>query len=441
MRIPDARLDNSYTNGAQLPLVHASGNESRVRNGARTGGFGTDSQHAAEPTRTEHASEQNPIYVTQPFLPPLEEFIPYLQKIWSSKTLTNCGPMHHQLEQALCKYLGVEFIALFNNGTTALLTALQALRVSGEVITTPYSFVATTHALHWNGINPVFVDIDPHTLNLDPSKIEAAITPQTTAIMPVHCYGTPCNVAAIQQIADNYNLRVIYDAAHAFGVEDSEGSILRHGDLSAISFHATKVFNTFEGGALVCPDARTKQRVDRLKNFGIVDEVTVAAAGINGKMSEINAAMGLLQLQYADQVRALRCMVDAAYREQLESIPGIRCLDHYDQGRSNYAYFPILVQEDYPLSRDALYIKLKDQGIFTRRYFYPLISEFPMYRGLPSAQPGCLPQAERAASQVLCLPMFPDLTLEAIEKITGLIARWGRGLARTSAVRMENLAL
>ncbi len=261
--------------------------------------------------------KNNNIFVTKPTLPPLEEFVPYLQQIWDNKVLTNGGPFHEQLEQELCEYLGVEHICLFTNGTIALVTALQALRITGEVITTPYSFVATSHSLLWNGIKPVFADIDPNTLNLDPARIEAAITPQTTAIMPVHCYGHPCDVDAIQKIADNYNLKVIYDAAHAFGVQCHCGSVLNHGDLSVLSFHATKVFNTFEGGAIVCPDAKTKVRIDQLKNFGHVGEVTVVAPGINGKMSEFNAALGLLQLKYIDQALARRKEIDAAYRERL----------------------------------------------------------------------------------------------------------------------------
>jgi dTDP-4-amino-4,6-dideoxygalactose transaminase len=364
----------------------------------------------------------NPIYVTQPYLPPLEEFIPYLQKIWDNKILTNGGPMHQQLEQQLCDYLGVEHIALFNNGTIALLTALQALRVTGEVITTPYSFVATAHSLLWNGIKPVFVDIDPHTLNLDPAKIEAAITPQTTAIMPVHCYGNPCDVEAIQKIADNYNLRVIYDAAHAFGVKDAGGSILRHGDLSVLSFHATKVFNTFEGGAIICPDAKTKKRIDQLKNFGFVDEVTVVAPGINGKMSEINAAFGLLQLQHIDHAMARRREIDAFYREQLKGVKGIRLVEDAGQVVANYSYFPILVEADYPLSRDELYQKLKEQNVFARRYFYPLISEFPMYRSMNSALRNNLPVANAMAEKVICLPIYPDLTDVAIFKIINVLS-------------------
>ncbi|MCX7088111.1 MAG: dTDP-4-amino-4,6-dideoxy-D-glucose aminotransferase VioA [Methylococcales bacterium] len=363
------------------------------------------------------------IYVTQPTLPPLEEFIPYLQEIWDNKILTNGGPFHQQLEQALCDYLGVKHLALFTNGTLALVTALQALRITGEVITTPYSFVATAHSLLWNGIKPVFVDIDPNTLNLDPDKIESAITPQTTAIMPVHCYGHPCDVARIQSIADNYGLKVIYDAAHAFGVQNQTGSILNHGDLAILSFHATKVFNTFEGGAIVCPDAKTKQRIDHLKNFGFVDEVTVVAPGINGKMSELNAAFGLLQLKGVDAAIVKRKAIDARYRQGLAGVNGIHCLADAGEQVANYSYFPILVQPDYPLSRDALYQKLKDNGIYARRYFYPLISDFPMYRGLPSAAQANLPVASKASNQVICLPIYPTLDVSDQEKIISLVAR------------------
>ena len=363
----------------------------------------------------------SPIFVTQPYLPSLSEFVPYLEKIWDSHVLTNGGPMHQQLERALGEYLGVEHIALFNNGTVALLTALQALRISGEVITTPYSFVATAHSLLWNGLKPVFVDIDPVTLNMDPAKIEAAITPQTTAIMPVHCYGTPCDVDAIQKIADIYNLKVIYDAAHAFGVCRDDGSILRHGDLSVLSFHATKVFNTFEGGAIVCPDVKTKQRIDQLKNFGFVDEVTVVAPGINGKMSEINAAFGLLQLQHMNKVMARRREIDARYRQGLKSIKGLQVVDECSATTANYSYFPVLINGDYPISRDALYQCLKDHGVFARRYFYPLISEFPMYRGLPSAKPSNLPVATDIANRVLCLPIYPALSDLDVTRIVALL--------------------
>lgn len=362
------------------------------------------------------------IYVTSPTLPPLEEFIPYLQQIWDNKILTNGGPFHQQLEKELCEYLGVEYISLFTNGTIALVTALQALRVTGEVITTPYSFVATSHSLLWNGIKPVFVDIDPNTLNLDPAKIEAAITPQTTAIMPVHCYGHPCDVDAIQKIADNYNLKVIYDAAHAFGVQCHCGSVLNHGDLSVLSFHATKVFNTFEGGAIISPDAKSKLRIDQLKNFGHVGELTVVAPGINGKMSEFNAALGLLQLKYLDQAIAKRKAIDLVYRELLRDVKGIHCLNDAGEKVANYAYFPILVQNDYPISRDELNQKLKDNGIHPRRYFYPLISDFPMYRGLPSAHRENLPIATASAQQVLCLPIYPDLDMSVVEEITSFIS-------------------
>lgn len=362
-----------------------------------------------------------PIYVTQPSLPPLEEFLPYLQQIWDSKILTNAGPFHQELEHALCDYLGVNHISLFANGTVALITALQALRITGEVITTPYSFVATSHSLLWNGLKPVFVDIDPLTLNLDPDKIEAAITPHTTAIMPVHVYGHSCDVRAIQKIADSYNLKVIYDGAHAFGVQDEGGSILRHGDLSALSFHATKVFNTFEGGAIVCPDAKAKLRIDQLKNFGFVDEVTVVSPGINGKMSEFNAAFGLLQLKGIDQALQGRKAIDARYRNGLAGAKGIRCLEDAGESVSNYAYFPILVQPEYPLSRDALYQKMKDNGVYARRYFYPLISDFPMYRCLPSAARSNLPVATKVANEILCLPIYPDLSMDQVDLVVDLI--------------------
>lgn len=361
-----------------------------------------------------------PIYVTEPYLPPLEEFIPYLEKIWESKRLTNNGPMHQQLEEALCEYLGVPEIALFNNGTIALITALQALRITGEVITTPFSFVATAHALTWNGITPVFVDIDPNTFNLDPRKIEAAITSRTTAIMPVHCYGNPCDVNAIQSIADKYNLKVIYDAAHAFGVQDKGGSILRHGDVSAVSFHATKVFNTFEGGAIICPDKKTKQHINNLKNFGIVDEVTVVAAGVNGKMSEVNAAFGLLQLKHIDKAIESRKTIDSHYRNALSEIPGISLLNPLDLEKHNFSYFPILVENEYPLSRNELYFLLKENNIHGRRYFYPLISEASTYR--QQSYINSSPEiALQVADKVLCLPIYPHLSIHEIDKVIQLI--------------------
>lgn len=366
-------------------------------------------------------SLMKPVYVTEPSLPPLDDFIPYLRKMWDSKVLTNAGPFHAELEQALCEYLGVKHISLFTNATIALITSLQALRITGEVITTPYSFVATAHSLLWSGVKPVFVDVDPVTLNLNPANIEAAITPQTTAIMPVHCYGRPCDVKEIQRIADIYGLKVIYDAAHAFGVKDQAGSILNFGDLSVLSFHATKVFNTFEGGAIISPDAKTKQRIDHLKNFGFVDEVTVIAPGINGKMSEFNAALGLAQLQVVDGAIQKRGEIDGRYREGLAGVRGIECQSLDPDYSSNFGYFPVMVSPEYPLRRDALYQKLRDHGIYARRYFYPLISDFPMYRGLPSAAPASLPVARQAAEHVLCLPISPGLLAADQERIIDLV--------------------
>lgn len=363
---------------------------------------------------------RTPLYVTQPALPPLEEFIPYLERIWAGRQLTNGGPFHREFEEALARHLGVQQLALFANGTLGLVTALQALRITGEVITTPYSFVATGHALLWNGIKPVFVDILAEDFCIDPALIEAAITPQTTAIMGVHAYGFPCAVAAIQDIADRYGLKVVYDAAHAFGVDDAGGSILRHGDLSVLSFHATKVFNTFEGGAIVCPDARTKQRIDYLKNFGFDSETSVVATGINGKMNEFQAALGMLQLKYVDESIAARATIDANYREMLAEVPGIVC-PQPPPIRWNHAYFPILVEPAFPLSRDELYERLKSEGIFSRRYFYPLISDFPMYRGLESAAPSRLPVARRMADRVLCLPIYPALAPEEQQHIVDAI--------------------
>ncbi len=361
------------------------------------------------------------IPVTQPFLPNLNEFIPYLEEIWNNRWLTNNGPFHQKLEAKLCEYLGVEHVSLFNNATIALITALQAMRIHGEVITTPYSFVATSHSIMWNGLEPVFVDIDPATFNIDPAKIEAAITPRTTAIMPVHCYSNPCDVEKIQQIADNYGLKVIYDAAHAFGVNYKGESILKWGDLSILSFHATKVFNTFEGGAIISPDAKTKQRIDRLKNFGIADEVTVTAPGINGKMSEINAAFGLLQLQYIDESMAKRKAIDTYYRKALCEVKGITLYHHNCNANSNFSYFPILVEAEFPLTRDELYSKLKNNDILSRRYFYPLISNMPMYRGLASSDITNLSSANEIAKKVLCLPIYNDLTIEEVQYIIQVI--------------------
>lgn len=361
------------------------------------------------------------ISVTSPLLPPLEEFIPYLEQIWHNKQLTNNGPFHQELEQALARYLGVGNLSLFTNGTLALITALQALQVVGEVITTPYSFVATAHALVWNRLTPVFVDIDPQTFNIDPKKIEQAITAKTTAIMPVHCYGNACDVEAIQRIADKHGLKVIYDAAHAFGVQDEGGSILRHGDLSVLSLHATKVFNTFEGGAIISPDAETKLRIDQLRNFGFVDEVTVVTCGINGKMSELNSAFGLLQLQHIDHALQNRQEIDSFYRTELESIPGIELKPLASLQVSNYAYFPMLVGAEYGMSRDQLYNLLKKHNIFARRYFYPLITELSVYREMAGLRRHPLSNAEEVAKKVICLPIYPGLELADLEKIVSIV--------------------
>jgi dTDP-4-amino-4,6-dideoxygalactose transaminase len=362
------------------------------------------------------------IYVTQPALPPLSEFTKYLEKIWDSKRVTNRGEFHQQFEKELAEYLGVKYVSLFANGTLALISALQVLRITGEVITTPYTFVATTHSLHWNNITPVFADIDPVFCNLDPEKIEAAITPKTTAILPVHVYGNPCELERIQHIADTYGLKVVYDACHAFGVEKNGNSVLNFGDLSILSFHGTKVFNTMEGGALVCHDEKTKRRIDYLKNFGFADEVTVVQPGINAKMNEMQAALGLLQLKEIDENISKRKRIAYLYRENLRNFQGIRFLDDIEGTKNNYSYFPIFInQKEYGKSRDELYEELKRNNIFSRRYFYPLISNFPIYRGLESAKSSNLVVAEEIAKEVLCLPIFPDLDMEDVRIISEII--------------------
>ena len=363
------------------------------------------------------------ITVTSPLLPPLEELMPYLQDIWDRKWLTNNGLYHQELEKALCEYLKVPYISLFTNGTLPLITALQALRVTGEVITTPYSFVATTHSLWWNGIKPVFVDIDPETCNLDPAKIEAAITPKTTAIMPVHCYGKPCDVKGIQEVADKYGLKVIYDAAHAFGVEINGESVLNAGDMSTLSFHATKVYNTVEGGALIMHDEETKKRINYLKNFGFVGETEVVAPGINSKMDEIRSAYGLLSLKKVDESIAARKRVAEIYRNELRNIDGIRFFDDMPGVKHNYSYFPIFVEKDYGMSRDELYFKMKANNVLGRRYFYPLISTFSTYRGLESSNPKNLPIATRIADEVICLPMHDALSENDIQRVIDCIKK------------------
>lgn len=366
--------------------------------------------------------ENKLITVTSPLLPNLDEFNEMLKQIWESKWITNNGSFHRQLEKELAAYLKVPFISLFTNGTLPLITALQALRITGEVITTPYSFVATTHALWWNGIKPVFVDVDPATGNLDPDKIEAAITPRTTAIMPVHVYGNPCDTKRIQEIADKYGLKIIYDAAHAFGVEVNGESLLNAGDLSTLSFHATKVFNTIEGGALVMRDEQTKKRIDYLKNFGFINEVTVVGPGINSKMDEMRSAYGLLNLKQVDAAIEARHQVAIKYREALRNVEGITFFDDMLGVKHNYSYFPIFIDpEKYGMTRDELYFKMKEQNVLGRRYFYPLISTFSTYRGLESAAPENLPNAHKMADQVICLPMHHALNEEDIKRILELI--------------------
>ena len=368
--------------------------------------------------------EKKVITVTSPLLPDLDEFNELLKDIWNRKWITNNGHYHQELEKALCEYLKVPYISLFTNGTLPLITALQALRITGEVITTPYSFVATTHSLWWNGIKPVFVDIDPATGNIDPDKIEAAITPKTTAIMPVHVYGKPCDVKRIQEIADKYGLKIIYDAAHAFGVEMNGESILTAGDMSTLSFHATKVYNTIEGGALVMHDEQTKKRIDYLKNFGFAGETEVVAPGINSKMDEMRSAYGLLNLRQVDKAIEARHQVAVKYREALRDVSGITFFDDMPGVKHNYSYFPIFVDaEKYGMTRDELYFKMKEHGVLGRRYFYPLISTFSTYRGLESATHENLPNAYRMADEAICLPMHHALSGKDVERIINEVRR------------------
>lgn len=367
---------------------------------------------------------EQPIYVTRPSLPPLDEFTEYLKDIWESGILTNGGPYHQLLEQKLCEFLGVKHISLFANGTLALITAIRALGLSGEVITTPFSFVATTHALWWNGIKPVFVDIEPETCNLDPLRIEAAITPETTAILPVHVYGNPCNVYEIQKIADHHGLKVIYDAAHAFGVEYHGQSICNFGDLSVLSFHATKVFNTMEGGAIVCNDLAHKQQIDYLKNFGFAGETNVVSIGINSKMNEMQAVLGLLQLNHHSKNIAIRKQISEVYRYELDGIKGLRLLNHSSDTDYNYAYFPIFVDEfEYGMSRNSIYEILRDNKIFCRRYFYPLISDFNMYKDFDSATENNLLVSKQLTNEVICVPIYVGLTNSEIMQVCKILKK------------------
>ena len=362
------------------------------------------------------------ITVTSPLLPPLDEFEKYLEDIWQRKWITNNGHYHHMLEEALCEYLGVKYISLFTNGTLPLITALQALRITGEVITTPYSFVATTHSIWWNGLKPVFVDIDPATGNIDPAKVEAAITPRTSAIMPVHVYGNPCDTERIRTIADRYGLKVIYDAAHAFGVRAGGRSILEAGDISTLSFHATKTYNTIEGGALICHSAEMKQRIDHLKNFGFESETEVVAPGINAKMDEVRAAYGLVGLKHIDEAIEARRRIAERYRRELAGIDGITMFDQRPDVKYNYSYFPIFVDAArFGRTRDELYEQMKADGVLSRRYFYPLISTFSPYNTYDSAAASNLPVATRMADQVLCLPLHHRLTDDDVERVTGFL--------------------
>ena len=361
------------------------------------------------------------ITVTRPSLPPLDELLPLLAEIWENRILTNNGPLHQRLEEELCHHLGLDRLALFANATLALMVALRALGLTGQVITTPFTFVATPNALNWLGLEPVFADIDPQTLNIDPAKIEQAITPRTTAILPVHCYGNPCDTVAIERIATRYGLRVLYDASQAFGVTDAGGSILRHGDMSVVSFHATKVFNTGEGGALVCRDEHSHTLIKKLRNFGFESETSVTEAGLNAKMSELSAALGLAQMKFVDSNLERRRNLDLTYRTALTDIPGLRLLSAAPGISPNYGYFPVLVEDRFPSSRDELYGLLREAGIYARRYFYPLVSDFPMFASLPSAESSNLPRAQRIANQVICLPIYSDMTASDQSKVIGIV--------------------
>ncbi len=365
----------------------------------------------------DHELPEDELYVTKPFLPPLAELYPALNQIWESRKLTNKGPFHRRLERDLAEFLDVHNISLFSNGTIALITAIKALDLRGEVITTPFTFPATSHAILWNGLTPVFADIDPVTLNLSPVATESAITSETRAIVPVHCYGTPCDVVSFDDIARRHELPIVYDAAHAFGVQHNGRSLLSYGDFSVLSFHATKVFNTFEGGAIVSATSDARKKIDFLRNFGFVDETHVEMVGGNGKMNEFSAALGLLQLKYVNKALARRAKLDGYYRQCLAEIVGIRCVPRHAES-SNYAYFPVLVDDGFPLDRDTLYERLKAHGIFSRRYFFPLVSDFPMYRHLPSADPANLPVATEMAKRILCLPFYTELTERDIDRVT-----------------------
>ncbi|WP_395334458.1 DegT/DnrJ/EryC1/StrS family aminotransferase [Novosphingobium sp. BL-8H] len=391
---------------------------------------------AARASRPKKARRAPPIDlddapVTRPFLPPLDEFLPYLEGIWANRWLTNAGPYHQQFEEELAAYLGVEHVALTSNGTSALELALQALDLSGEVITTPFTFVATTHALQSRGLTPVFVDIDPKTGNLDPEKVERAITERTSAILPVHCFGHPCRTDRIAEIARVHRLKVIYDAAHAFNVRRDGESLLRAGDAACLSFHATKVFNTFEGGAVICADAATKARIGRLRNFGFTDAYSVDAIGTNAKMSEFQAAFGLLQLKYADEVVARRSAIAALYTAGLRTIDGVTLFEAEPGWRLNHSYYPLLLDDRLASRRDELCARLLAAGIHARPYFWPLVCDHSVYRHLPSAATH-MPVARNFAKRILCLPLYPDLAPRHVENAIGIVADFSARLGGRS---------
>lgn len=376
---------------------------------------------SSEEDSLEIPKQEKLILVTRSSLPPLDEYIPLLEQIWQNRQLTNSGVFHQQLERRLSDYLGVPALSLFSSCTAALMAAIKILGLQGEVITTPYTFAATAHALMWCNLKPVFVDIDPVTANIDPAAIEKAITPRTCAILAVHCYGRPCDTDAIADIAKRNDLKVIYDAAHAFGVEDAQGSILNHGDFSTVSFHGAKVFNTAEGGALIYPGADIKKRVDSFKNFGFTSETALGELGFNGKMSELNAALGIAQMDHVDGYIAARRKADEFYRHHLQDMKGIAPFAFGNVTRQNYSYFPVRITAEYALSRDELYEAFKARNILTRRYFYPIVTDFEPYKHLQ----GDTPVARAFASEVLCLPMYDSLSEEDQMRIVTLLKEQG----------------
>ena len=360
-------------------------------------------------------------FVTKPFLPELNEFLPYLEKIWSNGQITNNGPFHKQLETELAMFLGVQYISLVNNATIALLVAIRALNLKGEIITTPYSFVATAHSIQWNGLKPIFVDIQESDFNIDPIKIEKSITEKTSAILPVHVYGNPCNIIEIEKIAEKYNLKILYDAAHCFNVKVCGMPLVSYGDLSVLSFHATKVFNTFEGGAIISHSLEMKNKIDNLKNFGFINQTNVERVGINGKMNELQASMGLVQLKHIKKNIQKREIVANKYTIGLKDVKGITLYRISDSVVANYSYFPILVNQDYSLTRDELFNLLVSYRIYARRYFHPLITDFKAYKTGTKIKD--LNVAEKISKSVICLPIYPDLEEDIIKLIIKIIKK------------------